>query len=84
MSEPTPKLRRNDGSLWEASYKSVQDAMASLFDRDAPKFYFRKLALNERRKWWCPWRPTYVRTGEVWEGSDLRSAGFEIIKIDAA
>lgn len=71
-----PNVVRKDGSLWEASANTTYYAMRALFDKHAPQYFFRQVEANRSRKWWCPWRPKYVRTGVAWEGSDMSTAGF--------
>lgn len=81
---PEPKVRQTlDGSLWEASWprpgESEYSIYSSLFDPEAPKFWFRKLSPNPNRYWWCPWRPRWIRTGEIWEGNSPPKGGFELL-----
>lgn len=75
---PTPKVRRADGSLWEASWNENMSWVVGLFD-GSRSFFFRKLEPNASRHWWCPWRPQWRRTGETWEGRSLDAAGFSIL-----
>ena len=69
---PVPKVRhKTEGSLWEASWPiSLEEGhlYASLFDENAPRFWFRELTENPRRRWWTPWRPRFIRTGRLWKG----------------
>lgn len=74
-----PEIQHVDGTWWEASYRDGGAAMLALFDLDSPQFYFRQVVPNDRRRWWCAWRPRFVYTGNVWEGSDLRGSGFTVI-----
>lgn len=76
---PKPDVVDAQGALWSASYKSDSTAILALFDPTAPQFFFEKIEVNPDRKWWCPWRPAYVRTGDVWQGSDMREQGFRAI-----
>ena len=84
MSDPTPNLKRDDGTLWRASYKDQASAMRALFDSTSPQFFFRRVIPNPSRSWVTPWRPRYVFSGETWEGSDMRRAGFRVIGSDRA
>ncbi len=77
---PTPKLmRKEDGSLWEASWPLPHEgnAMASLFDDTAPRYWLRELRENPRWRWWAFWRPEYVRTGLLCKTRDIQ--GFELL-----
>lgn len=75
-----PDLTRDDGTLWEASYESEGAAMAALFDRSAPQFFFREVVQNPKKSWWKFWKPSFVRTGRVWSGSGpLKDYGFNVI-----
>lgn len=71
---PVPKVQHKDGSLWEASCQTDEDEnynwAIGLFD-SGKLFFFRKLELNPKRKWYTFWRPKYIRTGETWEGGEL-------------
>lgn len=78
VQNTTPDIERADGSRWVSSYRDAGSAVVALFDSRAPQFYFRRVAENPARRWWCPWRPRYVLDGAVWEGSDMRGAGFRV------
>lgn len=79
-AHPTPKLRHADGSLWEASWNDETGWIVGLFD-ECRQFFFRKLEPNPERRWWCPWRPVWRRTGETWEGGpSIRDGGFSLLK----
>ena len=76
-THPTPRLRkRADGSIWEASWQTSvtgEDLWAIGLFNPARAHYYRKLIPNIQRKWFTPWRPIWIRTGEIWEGSVYQS-----------
>ena len=84
LKNPQPEIQRDDGTVWEASYKSEGSAMACLFNRSLPSLYFRELIANPRRTWWRWWEPEYLRTGKTWEGHNFSDGGFDVIKPQAA
>lgn len=76
---PVPKVKRDDGSLWEASWNDDMGWIIGLFN-GSHSFFFRKLEPNQARRWWCPWRPRWRRTGETWEGGPpIEAAGFSVL-----